>query len=222
MMRWAPAVTLAALLAGQTLTGQGLKTPADWKWIPDTPAKVIEAGDAGPDAMFFVAMPPGWHITQGPGALLYQPDYQARGSFILETEIFLFPNSSIEEYGVFCGGRSLDPAPANRTYLAFVARRDGQAAVLERTANRIVPVANWMTNSGVAPQSGAEAVKNVLKVDVGPAEVVFSANGTTISRLPRARLSTDGKFGLRIGKGVNVHVSRFDVTHRLAPGKGGQ
>lgn len=221
-MRWAPAATVTALLTGQTLMGQGLKTPADWKWIPDSPAKVIEGGDAGPDAMFFVAMPPGWHITQGPGALLYQPDYQARGSFVLETEIFLFPNSSIEEYGVFCGGRSLDPAPANRTYVAFVARRDGQAAVLERTANGIVAVATWMTNSGILPPSGPDAVKNVLKVEVGPAEVVFSANGTTISTLPRARLSTDGQFGLRIGKGVNVHVSRFDVTHRLAPAKGAQ
>ena len=109
--------------------------------------------------------------------------------------------------------------PANRTYLVFVARRDGQAAVLERTINGIVPVANWMTNSGVTPQSGADAVKNV---DVGPTDVVFSANGTPISKFPRARLSTDGQFGLRIGRGVNVHVSRFDVTHRLAPAKGGQ
>ena len=220
-MRWAQVVVVAALMAGETLTGQGLKTPVDWKWIPDTPARVIDAGDAGPDAMFFVAMPPGWHITQGPGALLYQPDYQARGSFVVEAEIFLFPNSSLEEYGIFLGGRSLEPGAANRTYLAFVARRDGQAAVLERTSNGIVAVANWMTNNGVAPQAGTDPVKNVLKVDAGASEVVFSANGTSIAKLPRARLSTDGQLGLRIGKGVNVHVSRLDVTHRLAPAKGG-
>jgi hypothetical protein len=220
-MRWAPVVVVAALMAGETLTGQELRTPADWKWIPDTPARVIDAGDAGPDAMFFVAMPPGWHITQGPGALLYQPDYQARGSFVVEAEVFVFPSSSLEEYGIFLGGRSLEPAAANRTYLAFVARRDGQAAVLERTSTGIVPVANWMTNTGVAPKAGTDPIKNVLRVDVGAIEVVFSANGTSIAKLPRARLSTDGQFGLRIGKGVNVHVSRLDVTHRLAPAKGG-
>ena len=220
-MRRAPGVVIAALMAGGTLTGQALKTPADWKWIPDAPAKVIEAGDAGPDTMFFVAMPPGWHITQGPGALLYQPDYQARGSFVVEAEVFLFPNSSLEEYGIFFGGRSLEPA-TNRTYLAFVARRDGQAAVIERTSRGVVPVATWMTNSGVAPQAGTEPVKNVLRIDVGAVDVVFSANGTSIAALPRARLNPDGQFGLRIGKGVNVHVSRLDVTHRLAPAKGGQ
>src|SRR5262245_48322283 len=189
MMRRVAVVVIAALMAGGTLTGQALKTPADWKWIPDTPAKVIDAGNAGPDTMFFVAMPPGWHITQGPGALLYQPDYQARGSFVVEAEVFLFPNSSLEEYGIFFGGRSLEPA-TNRTYLAFVARRDGQAAVIERTSSGVAPVANWMTNSAVAPQAGTEPVKNVLKIDVGAAEVVFSANGTSIATLARGHLNT--------------------------------
>ena len=94
--------------------------------------------------------------------------------------------------------------------------------MIERTARGVVPVANWMTNTGVAPQAGTEPVKNVLKIDVTAGDVVFSANGTSIATLPRARLNTDGQFGLRIGKGVNVHVSRLDVTHRLAPAKGGQ
>ncbi|HYN09173.1 MAG TPA: hypothetical protein VES67_17455 [Vicinamibacterales bacterium] len=214
-MRWA-AIVMAALTAVAPGAGQGLKTPGDWKWVPDAPAKVIETAEAKPDAMYFVAMPPGWHITQGPGALLYQPDYQGRGNFVVETEMFLFPDSSTEEYGVFLGGKSLDAPP--RTYLAFVGRRDGQAAVLERKATGVVPVFNWAA-SAVAPQKGPDAVKNVFKVEVGTTELTFSANGTVVTKLPRASLATDGPFGLRVGKGINIHVSRLDLTHRLAPTK---
>jgi hypothetical protein len=118
---------------------------------------------------------------------------------------------------VFLGGRSLD-APANRSYIAFVGRRDGQAAVITHKPDGTTPVFNWTAGS-FAPQKGPDAVKNILKVEVGTAEVVFSANGTLVTKLPRGSLAVDGPFGLRIGKGINVHVSRLDVTHRLAPAK---
>jgi hypothetical protein len=216
-MRWAIAVMFAGVIAVEPGSGQGLKTPPDWKWAPDAPARVIESGEAKPDAMFFVAMPPGWHITQGPGGVLYQPDYQGRGNFVVETEIFLFPDSSTEEYGVFLGGRSLD-GPANRSYVAFVGRRDGQAAVITHKPDGATPVFDWTAGS-FAPQKGPDAVRNIVKVEVGTAEVVFTANGTLVTKLPRASLAVDGPFGLRIGKGINVHVSRLDVTHRLAPAK---
>jgi hypothetical protein len=216
-MRWAAAVVVAALMAVGTGTGQGLKTPADWKWAPDAPAKVIESGEAKPDAMYFVAMPPGWHITQGPGAVLYQPEYQARGNFVVEAEIFLFPEGGADEYGVFLGGRSLD-APAGRSYLAFVARRDGQAAVIDRKPGGGTPLVNWATGAA-APQKGPDPMKNVFKVEAGPRELVFSVNGIQVTKLERGTLAVDGPFGLRIGKGLNVHVSRLDLTSRLAPAK---
>jgi len=57
-MRWATAVMFAGVIAVEPGSGQGLKTPLDWKWVPDAPARVIESGEAKPDAMFFVAMPP--------------------------------------------------------------------------------------------------------------------------------------------------------------------
>ena len=215
-MRWAGVTLMAALIWVSPGAGQGLKTPADWKWVPDSPARVIDTGEAKADAIFFVAMPPGWHITQGPGSVFYQPEYQARGNFAIEAEIFLFPDSSAEEYGLFTGGRSLD---AGATYSAFLARRDGQTAVLDRKPAGVVPVANWTPSSAVLPAKGSDPVKNVLRVEAITAEVVFSVNGSVVTRQPRASLAMDGLFGLRIGKGINVHVSRLDLTHRLAPAK---
>lgn len=218
MMRWAGAAVVAALILiiVSPGAGQGLKTPADWKWVPDSPAKVVETA-ATADSILFVAMPPGWHITQGPGAVFYQPEYQTRGSFAIEAEIFLFPDSSAEEYGLFAGGRSLEPGRA--LYTAFVARRDGHAAVLDRKPSGVAPIANWASNSAVAPSKGPDPVKNVLRVEATAGDVIFSVNGTIVTKQPRGSLVVDGSFGLRIGKGVNVHVSRLDVTHRLAPAK---
>jgi hypothetical protein len=217
MLRWTGAAVVAALIMISHGAGQGLKTPPDWKWVPDSPAKVVETAGATADSIFFVAMPPGWHITQGPGSVFYQPEYQARGNFAIEAEIFLFPDSSAEEYGLFAGGRSLEPGRA--LYTAFVARRDGHTAVLERKAAGVVPIANWTPNSSVAPSRGPDPVKNVLRVDATAGDVIFSVNGTIVTTQPRGSLVVDGPFGLRIGKGVNVHVSRLDVTHRLAPAK---
>jgi hypothetical protein len=62
-------------------------------------------------------------------------------------------------------------------------------------------------------------VKNVFRVEANPAEVVFSVNGSVVTKHPRGSVVMDGPFGLRIGKGVNVHISRLDLTHRLAPAK---
>ena len=68
------------------------------------------------------------------------------------------------------------------------------------------------------PHPGGDATaKNVLRVEVGATDVVFSANGKEIAKVPRAGLSTDGAFGFRVGKDLNLHISTLDVTQRLAP-----
>ena len=68
------------------------------------------------------------------------------------------------------------------------------------------------------PQAGGEGTaKNILRVEVGPTEIAFSANGKDIANVPRAGLATDGVFGFRVGKDLNMHISTLDVTQRLAP-----
>lgn len=211
--------TIIGVLVVAPLLGQQLTTPSDWRWRTDAPAKLVSGDPLPPDGWSFVAMPPGWHVRMGPGGLLYQPEYQGRGNFVLEAEIFLFPGSSTEEYGLFIGGRALEGASAGPSYVAFVARRDGHSAVVERKPEGLTPVVNWMANSAFMPQAGTDAIKNILKVDIGAVEVVFSANGKEAAKLARAKVNTDGQFGFRVGKGINLHISRLDVTHRLAPVK---
>jgi hypothetical protein len=211
--------TLAAVLATSAATGGQLQPPSDWKWRTDVPAK-LGAGDVvAPDAWHFVAMPPGWHVTTGPGALLYPAVGGLRGNFRLEAEIFLFPGKTQDEYGLFIGGAGLEPASASPSYVAFVARRDGQAAILKRTSAGLVPVVAWTVNDAVLPHPGGTSgtAKNVFRVEAGAAEIAFSANGREIAKIPRAGVDAEGLFGFRVGKDVNLHIATLDVTQRLAP-----
>jgi hypothetical protein len=49
------------------------------------------------------------------------------------------------------------------------------------------------------------------------AGVHFDVNGTRVRTWPRTELAIDGAFGFRVGKRVNLHATRLDVTHQLAP-----
>lgn len=214
-MRRVTLATMMALIAiASVLTeGRQLKTPPDWKWRTDTPASVVDKLDPVADEMTFVAMPPGWHVTTGPGALLYHPGYLAKGNFAVEADIFLFPGDSPAEYGVFLGGQGLDRT-GQPAYLAFVARRDGQSAILRSEGP---PVSDWRSTEAIAPHPGKDAAKLTLRVDVSPTAIVFSANGKEVAKVSRAGQDIEGQFGFRIGKGMNVHASRLDITHKLAP-----
>jgi hypothetical protein len=44
-----------------------LRTPSDWRWRTDAPAQLVTGEDVPASAWRFVAMPPGWHVTTGPG-----------------------------------------------------------------------------------------------------------------------------------------------------------
>lgn len=201
-----------------SLPAMQLQTPADWKWRTDAPATVRDTDkDLPADHWFYVAMPPGWHITTNPGVTLYHPQHTGSGLYRIQSQAFLFPGTSTSEYGIFIGGRHLDSTTTAPSYVAFVARRDGQIAVLKREGGTTTALVNWKANDAAVPQAAEGTSKNVFTVEVLAAEVVFSVNDTEVARLPRAGLPTDGAFGLRAGAGLNLHVSTFDATYMLAP-----
>lgn len=195
-----------------------LTTPADWKWRQDAEAPIATGLQMKPGEWAFVQMPPGWHVTTGPGVLLYpSANGDLAGHFALESEVFLFPGQSAEEYGVFLGGQNVDSS-ASPDYVAFVLRRDGQAAVLRRRGGQTTSLAAWQSNTAILPgKAGEEPVKNVLKVDLDAQSGTFWVNGTKVLSVPRAELSTDGRVGFRIGKDMNLHITSFNVTRKMAP-----
>ena len=216
MNRKSLVLAAAGILCSAVLTA-GQQTPPDWKWRIEGAGTVTDAAEPRPGDMTFVTMAPGWHVTTGPAALLYHPAYSTRNTdnFAVEAEIFLFPGASQEEYGIFLGGKTLSPQE-RPSYLAFLARRDG-AGMIRRGSGE--PIVNWKTNDAILPHPGKETVKNVLRVEAGPVDIVFSANGKEVTRIARTgtNVNLEGHFGFRIGKDLNLHLSRLDITHRLAP-----
>jgi len=101
------------------------ETPGNWRWATDRPAQLVTGQDVPDSGWRFVAMPPGWHITMGPGGVLYDPAHTATGRYVLEAETFLFPEKTDQGFGLFVGGRNLDGKPE---YVAFVIRHDGHGA----------------------------------------------------------------------------------------------
>ena len=126
---------------------------------------------------------PGWHVTTGPGVLLYPTaNGEIGGNFSLEAEIFLFPGEAADEYGIFLGGQDIDTS-AMPDYSAFVLRRDGQAAVLRRRGGQSTALAAWQRHEAIVPgKAGDEPVKNILKVDVDATNVTLWVNAAKVLR----------------------------------------
>lgn len=179
-----------------------LTRPPDWVVRFDRPA--------ADSAIYFVDMPPGWHVTTGPAAILYHPDQVASGSYRLKSEIYLFPGERLEGFGVFFGGQDL--AGAGQGYTYFLLRKDGQFLVKERRGEETTTLLPWTANAAIVSHDGGEGTaKNVLEVQVGPADVGFFVNGQEVGRVERSGLQADGVFGLRINHRLNVHVTSLTV-----------
>ena len=217
MRRLVTALIAISLCAPALLTAQ-LTTPTDWKWRQDAPAPLAPGSKMEPGSWVFVQMPPGWHVTTGPGVLLYPANNgEIGGNFSLEAEIFLFPGEAADEYGIFLGGQDID-ASAMPDYSALVLRRDGQAAVVRRRGGQATAVAAWQRHEAILPgKAGDEPVKNVLKVDVDPVNVTLWVNAAKVLAVPRTDVRTDGRVGFRVGKDMNLHITTLNVTRKLAP-----
>lgn len=210
--------TAVPLLAAQAApVPQG---PVGWTWSLDRPASFSTGGRAiGTDSLFeFATMAPGWHLTMGPGGILYDPRESADHRYALSAELILFPDASLQgDYGIFVGGRALGGAEAH--WVAFVVRGDGASAVLHRTGGATREVLPWATRPGVKARPAGGSVTNVVQVQAEADSVRFVVNGERVATFARGDLDVNGIFGFRVGRGVNLHATNLDVTRRLAPAR---
>jgi hypothetical protein len=199
-------LSMAALAILSAATGtaqdQEFTRPPDWKIRFDRPA---------PDsAIYFVDMAPGWHVTTGPAAILFDPAMMATAPFRLESKIFLFPGDHREGYGIFFGGTDLEGEAQGYTY--FLLRKDGRFLVKQRHGAETTTHIPWTAHDAIVPHDGGESpVENVLAVVTTTDAIVFEVNGTQVGRIERASLATDGVVGLRVNHRLNLHVASLTV-----------
>src|SRR5690606_37038248 len=107
--------------------------------------------------------------------------------------------------------------PEGTMVLQFLMRADGAAtlaAVHDGEAQVMVP---WTRDTAVAPHNGTDVIKYVLRVMHQGEALAFAINGTEMFRVPTGGEDHRSVPGLRLGRGLNVHVSRFDLITPLAP-----
>jgi hypothetical protein len=81
----------------------------------------------------------------------------------------------------------------------------------------VTTLATFPQAPGARPQAGEETVANLVRVTVDRDSVHFHLNGERVAALGKAGLETDGRFGFRIGRDLNLHITNLDLTQRLAP-----
>lgn len=195
-------LTLAPLALAAQVT-----PPPGWSWDHDVRG-------ASPDSAgwAFTSMAPGFHLTTtAAGATLYPSDQRIVGRRGAEAKVILFPGTGGGAYGL--GVTNLD-APGE--WVGALVRRDGSVAVtrVQRGMEQPVP---WTPAEAVAKPDSNGYSTNLLRIAIGTDEVVFLANGKSIGSMPRASLPARPAIAFRMGPGLNMHVTSFDMITPMAP-----
>ncbi len=184
--------------------------PPEWRVRFDRPT-------TSDSALYFVSMPPGWHVTSGPAGILYDPARTARGEYRVRSEIFLFPGDRREGFGIFIGGRDLDNE--NQSYTYFLIRKDGRFLVKDRRGRDTNTLVPWTAHAAILQHPGGDqTAKNVLAVRCGTDTVEFYVNDAKVASLPRSAVLADGVVGLRVNHSLNLHIT--DLTVERGGGDG--
>jgi len=211
----------AVLLAATIALPPGLRAqtelsvPDDWVWRLDGDQQMVRGEEVPAGAWRFVRMPPGWHLTTTDlGVQLFPRERTVRDRWGISFEGFLFPNPSDAEFGLVVEDATVEPAGSRQ--LQFWFRRDGRAALMLHRAGRDSLAVPWKADSAVSAHDGKSVVKYTLELRHEGGWFSFSVNGQDMIAVPGFPMS-EFRPGLRIGPGLNLHVTRFDLLTPLAP-----
>jgi hypothetical protein len=189
-----------------------------------------QGGDSDPDrAVKAGSLPPGWsvrpdrgtasqinltiaggvyHFTMGPAGTFYRGDWTKSGDYqftarLTQTKAPTHPIS----YGLMIGGSDMEGP--NRTYSYFLVRNQGDYYIANREGDkRPQTVADWKLHPAIVKQGEDGRQTNTLGIRVQGDDVIFTVNGTEVTRLPKSKLHTDGMFAFRIGHNLDVDVDQ--------------
>ena len=177
----------------------GSKFPAGWSVRPDRgTADQIDFSEAGGKFKF----------VMGPAGTFYNPGWTKTGDYkfsarVAETKAPSHPTS----YGIVFGGSDL--AGPKQTYSYFLVRQEGEYYIANRDGDaRPTTVTNWTAHSAIVKAAADGKQANTLGVQVQGANVIFTVNGTEVTRLPKDKLHVDGQIGFRIGHNMDIEIDQ--------------
>jgi hypothetical protein len=167
----------------------------------------------------FVQMGTGYHLTNGPHAILWSSENRARGEYTVKARITKTPKSAStheESYGVFIGGTDLNGPKQN--YLYCVVFGTGNVMVRHRDGGDTHTLLGKTANAA-ASKMGAQGATDEISMWVRGGRVGCSVNGTEVfsdatkDMIGKGKLvSTDGIFGLRASHNLDLHIEGPTVT----------
>jgi hypothetical protein len=88
-------------------------------------------------------------------------------------------------------------------------RNQGEYFISNRESDaRPTTVVNWTSHPAIVKQGPDGRQANTLAVQVQGENVIFSVNGTEVTRQAKSKLHTDGLYGFRIGHNIDVDVDQ--------------
>jgi len=182
----------------RVVAGKG-KFPAGWSVRPDRgTADQLQFGQTGDM----------YHFTMGSAGTFYNNAWTKTGDYQFSARLTqkAAPSHPIS-YGLMTGGSNL--AGDTQTYSYFLVRNQGEFFIANREGNaRPTTVVNWTANPAIVKQGADGRQTNTLGIQVQGDNVIFTVNGTEMTRLPKSKVHTDGLYGFRIGHNLDVDVDQ--------------
>jgi hypothetical protein len=182
---------------------------AGWKVRADRSTSATDPDGAG--KIQFTAAGKGFHAVNPQAAVYWNPANTAKGAYTLKGTFTLnTPSGHNNYYGLVFGGSGLDGP--NQTYLYFLIAQDGSFLVKRRAGDaKTDDVVAKTPNAAIKkPEAGGKST-NVLEVRVAADEVDYVVNGTVVGSSPKAGLSTDGIWGIRVNHLLDVNIDEIGV-----------
>jgi len=178
---------------------RGGKVPTGWSVRPDR---------GTPDQINFTLAGDVYRFEMGPAGTFYRADWNKSGDYkfsarLTQTKAPTHPIS----YGLMFGGSDL--GGDSQTYTYFLVHNRGEYYIANREGNqKPVTVVNWTAHPAIVKEGSDGKQTNTLGIQVQGDLVIFTVNGTEVTRLPKSKLHTDGMYGFRIGHNLDVDVDQ--------------
>ncbi|HET7273731.1 MAG TPA: hypothetical protein VFI91_01040 [Longimicrobiaceae bacterium] len=202
------AASFAVPLAAHAQVEDPDNTVADGGVLPAGWSARVD-GNGSLDNVRFVEVADGYHATMGPAAVFYNQDWGKSGDYEVSARMtqMIAPRHP-EAYGLVIGGANLDEPTQSYSY--FLVRGTGEYFIATRNGDERVKIVDWTAHPAIEKQDDEGTQTNVLGIEVSGDQVIFSVNGTEVTRRPTAEIATNGLFGFRINHNLDVMIDQVD------------
>jgi hypothetical protein len=199
-----------AFLLSVALAPLAAQSTAGWKVRADRSTSATDPDGAG--KIQFTPAGKGFHAVNPQAAVYWNPANTAKGPYTLKGTFTLnTPSGHNNYYGLVFGGSNLEGATQNYHY--FLIGQDGTFLVKKRVGDATTDnvVAKTPHAAIKKPEAGGKST-NVLEVRVQADKVDYVVNGTVVGSSPKASVTTDGIWGIRVNHLLDVNIDEIGVS----------